>query len=234
MKISEVKIFMNFILASTKSWHAEFFAQNRQSLVGNWSFVTCLSDLEVQASQLDPTFIFFLHWSEIVPARVHEKYNCVCFHMTDLPYGRGGSPLQNLIVSGHTITSISAIKMVGEIDAGPVYLKRNLDLTGTALEIFKRATPICFLNDQEIQNADLEPVVQQGDPTYFRRRTAADSKILKTITIDQMYDLIRMLDAPDYPKAFIHHGKFKLEFSDASFVGDGTLNAKVKISQDEK
>ncbi len=26
------------------------------------------------------------------------KFECVCFHMTDVPYGRGGSPLQNLII----------------------------------------------------------------------------------------------------------------------------------------
>ena len=28
---------------------------------------------------------------------IHENYKCIIFHMTDLPFGRGGSPLQNLI-----------------------------------------------------------------------------------------------------------------------------------------
>ena len=46
--------------------------------------------------------------------------------MTDLPYGRGGSPLQNLIVRGHKHTMISAIKCVKELDAGPIYLKKPL------------------------------------------------------------------------------------------------------------
>ena len=42
--------------------------------------------------------------------------------MTDLPFGRGGSPLQNLIVRGYKETMLSAIKCVGEVDAGPIYI----------------------------------------------------------------------------------------------------------------
>ncbi len=49
------------------------------------------------------------------------NFNCVVFHMTDLPFGRGGSPLQNLISRGIYKTKISAIKVVKEIDAGPIY-----------------------------------------------------------------------------------------------------------------
>ena len=44
--------------------------------------------------------------------------------MTDLPYGRGGSPLQNLILKGKKTTKITAFKMIDKIDAGPIYLKK--------------------------------------------------------------------------------------------------------------
>ena len=55
-------------------------------------------------------------------------YNCVCFHMTAVPYGRGGSPLQNLIIQGFSSTLITALKMVKELDAGGVYTKRTRSL----------------------------------------------------------------------------------------------------------
>ena len=42
--------------------------------------------------------------------------------MTDLPYGRGGSPSKS-IIRGLKTTKITAFKCVAEIDAGPVYLK---------------------------------------------------------------------------------------------------------------
>ena len=59
--------------------------------------------------------------------------------MTDLPYGRGGSPLQNLIVRGHSETKISALKVEKKLDTGDIYLKKNLSLEGSAQKIFQRA-----------------------------------------------------------------------------------------------
>ena len=64
--------------------------------------------------------------------------------MGDLPFGRGGSPLQNLIVRGFKETKISAVKAVKNIDGGPIYMKRKLSLTGTAQAIYERASGIIF------------------------------------------------------------------------------------------
>ena len=133
---------LNYIIATDKPWHIEVFLINRHKLRGNWSLATCSSDLEEQASKLNPKFIFFPHWSEIVPARIFNKYDCVCFHMTDVPFGRGGSPLQNLIIRGFSKTVVSALKMNKEIYSGPVYLNRELELTDR-FRHFKRAAEIC-------------------------------------------------------------------------------------------
>ena len=142
---------LNYIIATDKLWHVDYFIFNRQKLSGNWSLATCPADLEEQASKLSPRYIFFPHWSEIVPAKIFENYDCVCFHMTDVPFGRGGSPLQNLIVRGYTKTVVSALKMNEGIDSGPVYLKCELDLAGSALDIFKRTAPVCFEMMHKIQ-----------------------------------------------------------------------------------
>jgi methionyl-tRNA formyltransferase len=57
--------------------------------------------------------------------------------MTDIPYGRGGSPLQNLIARRRKKkTKLSALRMVEELDAGPVYTKTNISLMGRAEEIY--------------------------------------------------------------------------------------------------
>ena len=62
--------------------------------------------------------------------------------MTDLPYSRGGSPLQNLILRGHQETQIIALRCVAELDAGPIYMKRPLSLEESAYEIFVRAADV--------------------------------------------------------------------------------------------
>jgi methionyl-tRNA formyltransferase len=119
----------------------------------------------------DLDYVFIPFWSWWIPPEIYENWECVIFHMTDLPYGRGGSPLQNLIVRGHRRTMISAIKCVKEIDAGPIYLKRGLNIFyGTADEIYDRA-------DKEIRDFMIpyilkhkpEPKPQEGEPTYFEK-----------------------------------------------------------------
>ena len=82
------------------------------------------------------------HWSYIIPKDIFNLFNCVVFHMTDLPFGRGGSPLQNLIIRGYEKTKISALKVTNGIDSGPIYLKKPLSLDGTAYEIMIRASQL--------------------------------------------------------------------------------------------
>jgi len=123
--------------------------------------------------------------------------------MTDLPYGRGGSPLQNLIVRGNKSTKITALKCVSELDAGPIYLKRPLSLVGTAEEILLRASDLIAEMIVELLQTQQVPVEQQGDVVEFNRRQPSDGNISELDSLMQIYDYIRMLDADGYPHAFI-------------------------------
>jgi methionyl-tRNA formyltransferase len=130
---------------------------------------------------------------------IHHRFRCVIFHMTDVPYGRGGSPLQNLIVRGQTDTVITAMQCVDEMDAGDVYLKRPLSLEGTAEEIFRRAAVLMADMSVELVETEPHPVPQTGPVTTFTRRTPADSVIDRDESVEELFDLIRMLDAEGYP-----------------------------------
>lgn len=88
--------------------------------------------------------------------------------MTDLPYGRGGSPLQNLIVRGLTATKLSALRVEVGLDTGPVYLKMDLSLSGTAEEIFVRVNKLVGKMIVEIIQNNLQPVPQEGDPLSLK------------------------------------------------------------------
>lgn len=178
--------------------------------------------------QIEPDFVFFLHWSNIIPKQVYENFNCILFHMTDLPFGRGGSPLQNLIVRGHNETVISAIKVSKGIDTGPIFLKKPLSLAGSAEEIFSRSGKIMLEMMREIIDDNIQPIEQEGQVTVFKRRTPYESNLESVMDIGKVYDFIRMLDAPGYPKAFIETEFLRFEFSGADLKKDEVI-AKVKI-----
>ncbi len=178
--------------------------------------------------EISPNYIFFPHWSHIIPSSIYKNFECVVFHMTDLPFGRGGSPLQNLIERGITHTKISALKVVNELDAGPIYLKRDLCLLGTAEEIFIRASKVISEMIEFIVTYNPKPQMQAGEIVSFTRRKPGQSDISQLDTIEQVFDYIRMLDAEGYPKAFLETDNFRLEFSRASLKVDSIM-ADVKI-----
>ena len=135
--------------------------------------------------------------------------------MTDLPYGRGGSPLQNLILEKKTSTKISAIKVETDIDSGAIYLKKPLELHGNARKIFSRASVIIEEMISDILLFNPIPKKQEGTPFFFKRRKPSQSKITAVKSIDECYDFIRMLDSEGYPKAFFETDHLRFEFENA-------------------
>jgi len=178
-------------------------------------------------------FIFFPFWSRIIDESIYAQYKAVIFHMTDLPHGRGGSPLQNLILEGATSTKISAIECAEVLDGGAVYLKKPLNLEGSAQDIFERAVPVISEMIEEIVFTNPLPTPQSGTVTRFRRRKPEQSSIPFELTSQGAYDFIRMLDAETYPKAFIRHGTLKIVFSEATLIGD-ELTVKAVIEEEAK
>ena len=219
----------NYVVATIKPWNIEAYKRHSAALPGNWHLITEKDDLnEETLSKLNPRYIFFPHWSWIVPQNIVKKYECVCFHMTDVPYGRGGSPLQNLIARGHKTTKLTALRMVVELDAGPVYLKTDLDLSGSAQQIYERSGEKDWDLIKHIVANEPQPQPQSGEPTLFERRTPDMSRLPENATLEGLYDHIRMLDAETYPHAFAEWGDFVMEFTNAELSGD-TLNAKISI-----
>lgn len=224
----------NYVVATIKPWNIEAYQNHVASMPGNWFLINDKDDLTKEAlEKINPRYIFFPHWSWIVPQELLDNYDCVCFHMTDVPYGRGGSPLQNLIVLGHKETKLTALKMVKELDAGPVYGKIDLSLEGRAQDIFQRMSILVWDLIKRIVKEEPTPVEQKGEATVFQRRTEDQSELPPTDSLVKLYDHIRMLDAESYPLAFIEHGDFKIEFTDAVLDGDD-LDCKVTIRKVKK
>lgn len=151
--------------------------------------------------------------------------------MTDLPYGRGGSPLQNLILRKKKFTKISAFKVNNKIDGGPIYLKRKLKLEGSAQEIFIRAAKIVFEMIKKMISTKLNPKPQKPSKITFKRLTKKDNNLdlLKINSINEIYDKIRMVDAPEYPDAFFKRGNFNFDFYKVKKIKN-TLYSSVKIT----
>jgi methionyl-tRNA formyltransferase len=221
-----------YVVATIRHWNIKVYHEVIKKYPGEWHLITDPKNLNLETIQLlKPRYIFFPHWSHIVPRDILDSAECVCFHETDLPYGRGGSPIQNLIARGHRETVISALRMVEELDAGPIYMKRPLSLEGLGEEIFIRASRIVAEMIKEMIIAEPTPKVQEGRPTVFKRRKPYQSQIsMEPKSLLELFDHIRMLDAEEYPKAFIEHGGLRYEISRPALRTEA-IEATVVITQ---
>lgn len=220
------------LLLSSRPWNTRLAEQLSAALERPVHAISHPAELQLEAvAVLDPEWIFVPHWSHWIPEAIWSRWPTVIFHMTDLPYGRGGSPLQNLIQRGHTNTMLTALRCSAELDAGPIYAKEPLSLQGTAEEIFLRADALIEVMIMQIVHEQPEPQPQQGDPVMFSRRKHKQSDLAGCPSGDLLawYDQIRMLDAEGYPHAFLDAHGVRLEFRRVSRRSDG-LYADVRIT----
>lgn len=217
----------NYIVVGSRPWNEDMYKRKLLTKPGLWHYISATEDgwldtLREKASESQPRYIFFVHCSEIVPADIYDTYECVVFHPTPLPYGRGGSPIQNMILMGHDETKVSAFRMTGELDAGPVYMQLTLSLRGSLADIFDREMYIVEQIINYMIKNDITPLPQaNGDSAVFRRRKPWQSEVGDQKTIAELYDHIRMLDADTYPRAYLCLGEgIELVFSNAHLRGN--------------
>jgi methionyl-tRNA formyltransferase len=222
----------NFILVTEKEWYNQIYEELKIEVKGNWTWIKEREDFNPELlAEKNANWIFIPHWSYIIPKEIFDNFKCVVFHMTDLPFGRGGSPLQNLIVRGLTETKISAIKVAEDVDSGDIYLKQLLSLHGSAAEIFIRSAKLIKEMIIKLIIENPQPSPQEGEPILFKRRKPSESNIKYLTEIETVYNYIRMLDCEGYPSAFLETDYFKFEFKRASLEVDGSITADVRISK---
>ena len=223
---------MKYLIVSEKSWNKGLVNALQSKFSHEFILISKREDFNyANVMEMNPTKIFVPHWSYIIPEVIFDNFETIVFHMTDLPFGRGGSPLQNLIIRGFMETKISALKVVKEMDAGDIYLKKDLQLAGTAQEIFESANSIIETMIVEIIEKNLLPEPQFGKPVLFTRRKPSDGNISELENVEKVYDYIRMLDAEGYPNAFLETEFFKFEFVNANLQNENQLIANVRITK---
>lgn len=222
------------VICTHKSWNVTYAGELAERYQGEYDILVITEKEELTPGRLQeaaPQYVFFPHWSYVIPREIYEAFPCVVFHMTDLPYGRGGSPLQNLIVRGHTHTKLSALRVTKGMDTGDIYGKEDLDLQGTAGEILRRASGIIFSKMIPfILEYNPKPVPQSGEVVEFRRRKPEDGRLLPDMDEKTIYDRIRMLDGEGYPNAFVELGGYTLRFHNAVYQ-DGEVSAQVRFEK---
>lgn len=220
------------LIVTLKKWNLLNFQKFKKKNKHNYNLHIILKNKDLKKEKLiniNPDFIFFIHWSTKVSEEIINNFNCYNFHMTDLPFGRGGSPLQNLLLRDIEKTKISLIKMNNKLDQGDIIYKEKFNLKGNAREIYNLLSIKSFrIIEKIIKRKKLKLIKQKGYVKNFKRIKKNSLIIKNKLTLKNIYNQIRMRDTESYERTFVKIGKYKIYLKDAK-INSKIISGKFEI-----
>jgi methionyl-tRNA formyltransferase len=139
-----------------------------------------------QLEEHEPDLLVVVSYGEILRKRLLElaPAGCINVHPSLLPCYRGSLPIQSTILNGDTSGGVSVIKLIKEMDAGPIVHQIPVDLTGreTTGELFDQLSKLAADSLPDVIRdwvaGDIDAREQDHEAaTYTRELRKADAQI---------------------------------------------------------
>ncbi len=199
------------VIDNPRSWFMPF-ARQLVEFLGGFGESQLFSSADKISNGNEIAFI--LSYEKKVSASIlaRSRHNIVV-HASDLPHGKGMSPLTWQILEDKNLIPLSLFEAVEAIDAGPIYLKDAVLFAGNELlgeiqrtlgiKIIEMCTRFVRTYPAIIQQGQ----AQTGEGTQYKRRTSGDSRLDPTKTIAEQFNLLRVVDNELYPAFFEWRGR---------------------------
>jgi len=156
--------------------------------------------------------LFLISFTKILPINVLQKVKLpLVVHESNLPSGRGCSPVLWEILNKKKHFYVSIIEVKKNMDSGKIILKKKFTIKPYDLydEIRKKQSQsnIDIIKDFLKIYPKIKFKKQIGKPSYFRRRTTKDSELNINKSIKSQFNLMRINDNKEWPSYFYINGK---------------------------
>jgi methionyl-tRNA formyltransferase len=143
----------------------------------------------------------------IVPEDVLAERLWLNVHPSLLPRWRGAAPVERTLMAGDEVTGVTIIKLVKELDAGPIGAQETItiDADDDAGAVYaKAAEAAAALLDRVL--ADPAPAFREqvGDPTYAGKIEAQDRELDLDAPASALVDHVRALSPHIGARARLH------------------------------
>ncbi|MFC5405013.1 formyltransferase family protein [Cohnella soli] len=194
------------VVSDRRNWVNDYVAAWLPSLKKFAKEVVWTHDV---ADLTDGDIAFFLGCEQIVPQDLLAKntHNLVV-HASDLPKGKGWSPLTWRILEGDNDIPVVLFEAAERVDDGPIYLRERIAFNGTELidemrtALAMTTIKLCNRFLDEYPGVVSGAEMQLGESSYYRRRTPSDSKLDPDRSIREQFRLMRVADNDRYPCFF--------------------------------
>ena len=153
-------------------------------------------------------FLFALSYPKVIPEETRSLYGyCFVLHGSNLPDGRGWSPVTWQILDGETLFTMSLINMSEPVDSGEIVAQREFEVKKNLL-FDEISSAIGYVQADLIEASlrmtpeQLMGAKQKVTPSYFGRRSPSDSEIDPHRPLSEQWDQLRVADPSRYPSFF--------------------------------
>ncbi len=133
-------------------------------------------------------------YGALIPLSLLGRANWLNVHPSRLPRWRGAAPIERAIMAGDEESAVSVIRLVEELDAGPIGASQDLSIGGdmTAGDVYADVARLApELIDEALANNSFSP--QVGEPTYAEKIAPADRELDWSRPAKELHDRIRAL-----------------------------------------
>jgi methionyl-tRNA formyltransferase len=191
--------------------NVELWAKKMNLRVFNPANKKDLSEL-VTDQKFSSNVAVVLDYGFIIPQTVIDSFNLGILnsHFSLLPIHRGADPIRSAILAGDKTTGVTIIKIVAELDAGPILTWAEYDLgdniTEPELRIALSELNISLLTEtlKLYIGGDIDPIDQDSaSATYTHKTSKQDGQIDSTKSAEQIEREIRAYQG--WPKSFFSY-----------------------------
>jgi methionyl-tRNA formyltransferase len=133
-------------------------------------------------------------YGALIPKKLLDQALWLNIHPSLLPRWRGAAPVERAIMAGDTRTGVAIIRLVEELDAGPIGGSGDFAIgpDDDAGVVFQRAADMgCELLDGVLVLQTFKP--QEGEPTYAEKIRPADRELDWSRPAEELHNRIRAL-----------------------------------------
>ena len=181
-------------------------------------------EMKLKLTQLNPSIIIVASFGLILPDYILKipALGVINIHPSLLPKLRGPSPISSAIIEGMTRTGVSIIKMVKELDAGPILFQEefkideNYNAEQLGLKLFNLAAKNLNQTVKKIVDKSISEISQDHSLATYTKMVKKDDGLINWTESGEL--IIRKLKAySQWPGVYTHWNNKRIIIKEAEF-----------------
>ncbi|MGE5277292.1 MAG: methionyl-tRNA formyltransferase [Acidobacteriota bacterium] len=195
-------------------------------------------EFQARLEQIAPDVGVVVAYGRILPAEILAvpRLGFVNVHASLLPRHRGAAPVQAALLAGDSETGVVTMRVVEELDAGPLYLARRVPIRPSddagllSRRLSLEGASLLVETLRGLERGVLEPVPQRGEATFSRPLRREDGEVDWNAPAEEVARRLRAFSP--WPGLYTFLGKERLKLLAAEPAASGAVLPPGSLVQD--